>query len=271
MVESKTCTSCRAEKPTSSFDAASARKDGLHPYCKDCRRSKRRAKLGRPLRKKPPAYRDAAGKICPRCSIYKPWDGYYVCKSAGDGRKPYCKTCMSEISRARWQERGAELSAIDKARCAATPLMTPDPDILKRCAACRVEKPQTEFNPRRGRGDGFEARCKSCKKAAHAVWLQENPDYWRRNKLQRHYGLTPEQYDALLERQGGRCAICVGEGPGRKGSDFFAVDHDHDTGMIRGLLCSTCNMGLGSFKDDPTRLSKAIEYLVSPPARGITA
>lgn len=73
------------------------------------------------------------------------------------------------------------------------------------------------------------------------------------------YGLTPEQYEALLERQGGKCAICDTETPGGKGS--WHVDHDHETKKVRGLLCHNCNIALGNFKDDPVLLEAAAAYL----------
>jgi len=76
--------------------------------------------------------------------------------------------------------------------------------------------------------------------------------YWLKSK----YGLTIEQYDIILESQNGVCKICGGANPKR-----FAVDHDHKTGKIRGLLCSMCNGGLGLFRDNIDFLKKAIEYL----------
>lgn len=69
--------------------------------------------------------------------------------------------------------------------------------------------------------------------------------------------LTEEQYQSRLERQGGVCAIC-GEKP-KNGR--LAIDHIHGTSKVRGLLCSSCNTGLGHFKDDPERLASAIVYL----------
>jgi len=73
------------------------------------------------------------------------------------------------------------------------------------------------------------------------------------------YGITPEEFTALLEAQGGRCAICGTETPGGKGG--WHLDHDHDTGAIRGLLCHACNIALGYMGDDQDRLEAAIEYL----------
>jgi len=73
------------------------------------------------------------------------------------------------------------------------------------------------------------------------------------------YGITREQYDLLCESQGGRCAVCTTTTPGGRGA--WAVDHDHRTGKVRGLLCTKCNTGIGLFDDDPVRLRAAIKYL----------
>jgi hypothetical protein len=70
---------------------------------------------------------------------------------------------------------------------------------------------------------------------------------------------TPEQYDELIEKQNNRCAIC-----NRHQSEFqrtFDLDHDHNTGKVRGLLCHNCNNGIGHFKDDIEIMEKAIVYI----------
>jgi hypothetical protein len=65
--------------------------------------------------------------------------------------------------------------------------------------------------------------------------------------------MTQEEYDALLQAQEGKCKIC--------GAPPTAVDHDHETGEVRGLLCRACNLGLGYFKDSAELLQRAIAYL----------
>ncbi len=78
--------------------------------------------------------------------------------------------------------------------------------------------------------------------------------------LKRFFNITLKKYDEILESQGGGCAICH-EPPGDRA---LSVDHSHETGHIRGLLCSECNRGLGTFKDDKYRLMGAILYLARP-------
>lgn len=74
------------------------------------------------------------------------------------------------------------------------------------------------------------------------------------------YGLTPADYDRKLVEQDARCAICATTEPGRRQA-HFSVDHDHATGVVRGLLCHFCNVALGHFGDDPARLRAAAAYL----------
>jgi hypothetical protein len=80
---------------------------------------------------------------------------------------------------------------------------------------------------------------------------------WR---LRRQYGIGAVEFDAILERQDGHCAICPAE-VGSKGGRRLSVDHCHRTGRVRGILCSECNLGLGKFRDDPDLIEKAAQYL----------
>jgi hypothetical protein len=81
-------------------------------------------------------------------------------------------------------------------------------------------------------------------------------------RLLKRYGLTLEAYEALLLKQGGKCAICGSEKPSSRGGKVrFAVDHHHETGVVRGLLCSSCNLGIGLFRENVQVLLAAIQYL----------
>lgn len=82
------------------------------------------------------------------------------------------------------------------------------------------------------------------------------------SRFKRKYGITTEDRNAMYRAQGGRCAICgVGIVLGSQKADKACIDHDHQTGVVRSLLCNTCNVGLGSFKDDVALLARAIVYL----------
>lgn len=87
-------------------------------------------------------------------------------------------------------------------------------------------------------------------------------DYSERD-LQRKYGISLLEYSHIFMSQNGKCAICESETGGTRNGEpkALAVDHDHKTGKVRGLLCEACNQGIGKLKDDATILRKAAEYL----------
>jgi hypothetical protein len=159
---------------------------------------------------------------------------------------------------------------------------------MKRCSKCGQSKAVTEYYAAKGTRDGLRGECKACFAARakrwysanreHAIarvkqWQLDNPERVKATRrvirerrkdidrdlhLQRKFGIGTAEYEALLEAQGGVCAICGR--PPRKGSSLH-VDHDHDTGLVRGLLCFRCNGGLGQFAESPQRLMDAAEYL----------
>lgn len=95
---------------------------------------------------------------------------------------------------------------------------------------------------------------------------QSNPEnqekQWER-KLLRNYSMTPTEFNALWDSQDGRCAVCkVPLEPRGRTKKSAAVDHNHATGKVRGILCRGCNTGIGNLRDDPEILTAAVEYLV---------
>ena len=141
---------------------------------------------------------------------------------------------------------------------------------LRTCATCSTDKPLKDYRLRTGvksgkRYEWRERTCAECRRAAHKVWRDANPEKshaWHRRKVVAQYGLTPEQYDAMVEAQTGLCAVC-GQGPGVGCTKtYLAVDHDHHTGKVRGLLCDPCNRAIGCMGNDPERLISAAAYLM---------
>ena len=104
------------------------------------------------------------------------------------------------------------------------------------------------FHNRTSSPDGKRNQCKRCR--SEAAW-------------KRVYGLEAGEYDTLLQKQEGVCAICGKDTPTNQDETRtnLYVDHCHTSGAVRGLLCSSCNTGLGLFKDNPERLKAAIQYL----------
>lgn len=101
-------------------------------------------------------------------------------------------------------------------------------------------------------------RCKSCDSKRASVWNKANPHkrriVSRRNKLKTQYGITPEQYDAMVLAQDSKCSICFKK-------TKLVIDHDHSTGKIRELLCNNCNGGIGYLRDSLINLKNAVNYL----------
>lgn len=133
----------------------------------------------------------------------------------------------------------------------------------KVCGTCKARKSVNEFY-RHSKGKyGRGAMCRDCS-TVHV----------RKQHHLRAYGLTPEDYAAVLAEQGGCCAICgLPESEARwKGKPTsLQVDHDHTTGIARGLVCGPCNRLLITLDEDggERRIAKAREYLASPPVRRV--
>lgn len=149
--------------------------------------------------------------------------------------------------------------------------------ISKRCPRCgEIKSIASCFRNEPSRPRGIATYCRDCepeirrekyaaRKSAHneqaKAYQKQRPEkraeWARKHALKKFYNLTPEQWEGMYLAQSGRCLICDEEIP--RGS--FHVDHDHASGAVRGLLCSSCNSGLGMFKDDIYRLQRAINYL----------
>ena len=121
-------------------------------------------------------------------------------------------------------------------------------------------KAWAEANPERNRS---RARKWSEENAEYArqrsrQWYCNNTDKKRARDLRIKFGITPEIYETMLASQNGVCAICS---KSCKSGKLLAVDHDHNTGRVRGLLCMECNTGLGKFLDSAELLRKSADYL----------
>lgn len=102
--------------------------------------------------------------------------------------------------------------------------------------------------------------CSPCATKRINEYNKNNPDVLFKKNMTRRYGLLYKDYLSMLEKQNHVCAIC-NEPEKSKSKKNLSVDHCHTTGKVRGLLCSSCNVGLGKFKDRPDLLEKAGKYL----------
>lgn len=144
---------------------------------------------------------------------------------------------------------------------------------LKRCPVCKVVKPFSDYHKSSSSVTGCQSRCIPCHTAGRLAWWRNNKqhtkDYRRKNlhrrkekdrwwNILKKYGITKDEYVAMLAAQGGKCLIC---GSLPTSQRHFSVDHCHETGRIRGILCAKCNTGIGLLGDDVERLKKSVAYL----------
>jgi len=163
-----------------------------------------------------------------------------------------------------------------------------------KCKKCGELKPASEFYRSRTIKRGFDTYCKVCRQGICKAWEKANPEkvtamrrrgylkrekgnpvirrrmkkYLRNYNLFRKYGITKEEFDRLVFLQANRCALCDNEFTG-VGYMKPAVDHDHETGAIRGLLCKRCNLALGQLGDTLAGVMRAVEYLNKTRVKGM--
>ena len=221
-------------------------------------------------------------RTCPKCGKAQPADAAFNWRNG----KPFgqCKACRNEYQRARGKTpevrerqrvelaayrqtpRGAEVHRTARRR-GIEKLLLNGPTVQrasKICPGCGTEKAMNEFNEDRYKPDGHRGYCKPCEADRRRDYVARNRERVRAaaraRRLRILYGLTPEDFDAMLAAQGARCAICPATEPG--GSGTWAVDHCHETGRVRGILCHRCNRAIGRLGDDPARLRDAAAYLL---------
>lgn len=132
---------------------------------------------------------------------------------------------------------------------------------MKACAKCYTFQPLSHFYSHKTTKDRLFPHCKACAKAMDKKRSKTRDNYSDSrisSKMKSNYGITLEDYNKMLAMQSGVCMIC---GQEESNGKRLAIDHDHKTGAVRGLLCNHCNIGLGKFFDDPSLLTAAINYL----------
>lgn len=140
--------------------------------------------------------------------------------------------------------------------------------MTKACTMCHKEKPLTEYRSRGGSQKHLlKSKCNECLYKEHKRWTEENPEkvreyrakdpYTFKKRCARH-GITPEEFWAIYEEQDGTCPVCD-KAIDAEGS---AIDHNHETGDVRGILCKNCNRALGLLGDNPETMARAQAYLL---------
>jgi hypothetical protein len=183
-------------------------------------------------------------RICTRCGLELPLEQFSNDRSRADGLSKWCKKCVSENSRRHYQANREKILTRTAER------RSEDPEhfraINRASEARRDPEIKRAYNKRRYEEKRDEILSKS--KARHRL---------------KRYGVTVEQFEALLQAQGGGCGICRSE------VTDWHIDHDHSCcptvytcgKCLRGIFCRACNIGLGNFRDDPELLERAIRYL----------
>ena len=122
------------------------------------------------------------------------------------------------------------------------------------CQSCGVDKPRKEF--RKFTNAGRNKNCSGIYRTCKPCHNDKNRDYKRRWDLKNKYGITLEEYNEMAKDG---CDICGKTSEENK--SCLIVDHDHETGKLRGVLCTVCNTGLGKLGDNVEGLTRALEYL----------
>lgn len=205
-------------------------------------------------------------KTCSKCGKRKSASRFYNQTRSRDGLSSHCKDCM-DAARARNRQRMAAAA--------------PEPPAKKRCRKCGTTKPSRDFSTNKSSSDGLYAYCKACKAAMVQDHRDRNRDTInkkarmrsatpegrrkvRDGNLKSKFGITHSDFERMLRKQGGVCAICH-QAP-VAGEKHFAVDHCHNTPAgeplkLRGILCAKCNRALGLAQDDASLLKSAVTYL----------
>ena len=141
---------------------------------------------------------------------------------------------------------------------------------MRACTKCKKYLPDARFSKRKALKSGYRSQCKGCDSICNNNQAKKRtPEDERIRRLKYKYGMSLQDYEDILKKQGNRCAICKSTSnsdPNRKNN--FDVDHCHVTGVVRGLLCSNCNTGIGLLKDSVDNLNSAIKYLEHSFAEG---
>lgn len=191
--------------------------------------------------------------ICNECGIEKPESAFRlrqcinyrekVCEECRK-KKPYCSNEQARINYKKRIERFKE----DCKR-----------EIYKKCGQCKRTKHISEFAK-----DG-SGSCRKCKNAYMRQWNEKNREAETKYQLKFKFGITLDKYNEILVSQNGKCAICENEEIAvdhrTKKIRRLAVDHCHEAGKVRGLLCSKCNRALGGVNESVEILESMIKYL----------
>jgi hypothetical protein len=175
-------------------------------------------------------------KQCPDCKLVKSFVDFRRNAARPDGLAFYCKACARRRDATSYRQRRNAAGHAVRERIEV-------PAGHLRCSLCESIKPSANFGRAPYQANGRSSWCKPCKAQRQ-----------RQSRFERLYGMTEQAVAELIDAQGGLCAIC-------QYRPAVHVDHDHVTGVVRGVLCFPCNAALGHFKDRIDLLGRAQSYL----------
>jgi hypothetical protein len=179
---------------------------------------------------------EEAEKRCSGCRRVLPVTAFARDKNRSDGLQVRCRECVAEYGAAHYRRRREAMGKPVREKADV-------PAGHKLCRTCGEIKPHSEWHRNATASDGLSTRCKACRAVQG-----------RQSHLKREYGITEAERDGLIASQGGVCCICLAALPAH-------VDHCHETGRVRGVLCFSCNAALGQFKDRPDVMRRAATYV----------
>ncbi|MFJ7046380.1 endonuclease VII domain-containing protein [Streptomyces sp. NPDC101112] len=179
---------------------------------------------------------EEADKRCGGCRRILPVTAFAKDRNRSDGLQVRCRECVAEYSATRYRRRREAMGKPVREKVDV-------PAGHKLCRVCGEIKPHSGWHSNASASDGLSTRCKACRAVQG-----------RQGHLKRQYGITEAERDELIASQGGVCCICLAALP-------VHVDHCHETGRVRGVLCFSCNAALGQFKDRPDVIRRAATYV----------
>lgn len=250
----KKCARCEEEKPFDQFAKHKRARDGLQAYCRKCNTQAKRESVARHSGLPDCDCRTCvkrglaalALKRCSGCAEIKSYEAFHISRASKDGRHTMCIVC--DLTRQRESAQIREQRAHgDSCPCECCT------SGVKECAWCGEIKARDQFSMLRASRDGLQQHCRKCQSKQ------------RRFRL---YGIDEDDFQAMLERQGGQCATC--------NRDFTEdlvphIDHDHRCcpdksrtcgKCTRKLLCKPCNTALGQIQDNPATAMALATYLL---------
>ncbi|MFF7980786.1 endonuclease VII domain-containing protein [Streptomyces sp. NPDC007901] len=171
-------------------------------------------------------------KKCSACQKFLPVGAFAGNASRPDGLQANCRECAAEYYRRRREAQGRTVR-----------VKVPVRQGHKRCPQCEEVKPHSEWERNKSSSDGWSSYCRECRAERNRI-----------SYFQRKYGLSPAELEAMIAEQRGICCICLA-------APAEHVDHCHETGRVRGVLCFSCNAALGQFRDQPEVIRRAAAYV----------